>query len=306
MKERLDVLLVNRNLARSREKAKAIIMSGIVFVDGQKEDKAGTTFEDTAVIEVRGSTLKYVSRGGLKLEKAMTHFGVELQDKICMDVGASTGGFTDCMLQNGAVKVYAVDVGHGQLDWKLRNDERVVCMEKTNIRYVTGEHVPDRIQFASIDVSFISLTKVLGPVKALLTDDGQGVCLIKPQFEAGRDKVGRKGVVREKSTHLEVIEAVMVFARSIGFEILNLEYSPIKGPEGNIEYLLYLQNCPSGDGKVEEMLEAAGENRETGQQEKAEESGEAKRRTETGQPQLQSPRCPVDARAVVDAAHKSL
>ena len=306
MKERLDVLLVNRNLARSREKAKAIIMSGIVFVDGQKEDKAGTTFEDTAVIEVRGSTLKYVSRGGLKLEKAMTHFGVELQDKICMDVGASTGGFTDCMLQNGAVKVYAVDVGHGQLDWKLRNDERVVCMEKTNIRYVTGEQVPDRIQFASIDVSFISLTKVLGPVKALLTDDGQVVCLIKPQFEAGRDKVGRKGVVREKSTHLEVIEAVMVFARSIGFEILNLEYSPIKGPEGNIEYLLYLQNCPSGDGKVEEMLEAAGENRETGQQEKAEESGEAKRRTETGQPQLQSPRCPVDARAVVDAAHKSL
>lgn len=306
MKERLDVLLVNRNLARSREKAKAIIMSGIVFVDGQKEDKAGTTFEDTAVIEVRGSTLKYVSRGGLKLEKAMTHFGVELQDKICMDVGASTGGFTDCMLQNGAVKVYAVDVGHGQLDWKLRNDERVVCMEKTNIRYVTGEYVPDRIQFASIDVSFISLTKVLGPVKALLTDDGQVVCLIKPQFEAGREKVGRKGVVREKSTHLEVIEAVMVFARSIGFEILNLEYSPIKGPEGNIEYLLYLQNCPSGDGKVEEMLEAAGENRETGQQEKAEESGEAKRRTETGQPQLQSPRCPVDARAVVDAAHKSL
>lgn len=306
MKERLDVLLVNRNLAQSREKAKAIIMSGIVFVDGQKEDKAGTTFEDTAVIEVRGSTLKYVSRGGLKLEKAMTHFGVELQDKICMDVGASTGGFTDCMLQNGAVKVYAVDVGHGQLDWKLRNDERVVCMEKTNIRYVTGEHVPDRIQFASIDVSFISLTKVLGPVKALLTDDGQVVCLIKPQFEAGREKVGRKGVVREKSTHLEVIEAVMVFARSIGFEILNLEYSPIKGPEGNIEYLLYLQNCPSGDGKVEEMLEAAGENRETGQQEKAEESGEAKRRTETGQPQLQSPRCPVDARAVVDAAHKSL
>lgn len=306
MKERLDVLLVNRNLARSREKAKAIIMSGIVFVDGQKEDKAGTTFEDTAVIEVRGSTLKYVSRGGLKLEKALTHFGVELQDKICMDVGASTGGFTDCMLQNGAVKVYAVDVGHGQLDWKLRNDERVVCMEKTNIRYVTGEHVPDRIQFASIDVSFISLTKVLGPVKALLTDDGQVVCLIKPQFEAGREKVGRKGVVREKSTHLEVIEAVMVFARSIGFEILNLEYSPIKGPEGNIEYLLYLQNCPSGDGKVEEMLEAAGEKRETGQQEKAEESGEAKRRTETGQPQLQSPRCPVDARAVVDAAHKSL
>lgn len=246
MKERLDVLLVNRNLAESREKAKAIIMSGIVYVDGQKEDKAGTSFEDTVNIEVRGATLKYVSRGGLKLEKAMTHFGVTLDGKICMDVGASTGGFTDCMLQNGAVKVYAVDVGHGQLAWKLRNDDRVVCMEKTNIRYVTDVHIPDRIQFASIDVSFISLTKVLGPVKALLSDDGQIVCLIKPQFEAGREKVGKKGVVREKSTHLEVIEMVVGFAKSIGFGILNLEYSPIKGPEGNIEYLLHLQNNPEG------------------------------------------------------------
>ena len=178
MKERLDVLLVNRNLAESREKAKAIIMSGIVYVDGQKEDKAGTMFEDTVSVEVRGHTLAYVSRGGLKLEKAMTHFGVTLNGKICMDVGASTGGFTDCMLQNGAVKVYSVDVGHGQLAWKLRNDERVVCMEKTNIRYVTPEDIPDRIQFASIDVSFISLTKVLGPVKELLTEDGQIVCLI--------------------------------------------------------------------------------------------------------------------------------
>ena len=186
MKERLDVLLVNRNLAESREKAKAIIMSGIVYVDGQKEDKAGTMFEDTVSVEVRGHTLAYVSRGGLKLEKAMTHFGVTLNGKICMDVGASTGGFTDCMLQNGAVKVYSVDVGHGQLAWKLRNDERVVCMEKTNIRYVTPEDIPDRIQFASIDVSFISLTKVLGPVKELLTEDGQIVCLIKPQVEAGR------------------------------------------------------------------------------------------------------------------------
>lgn len=244
MKERLDVLLVNRNLAGSREKAKAIIMSGIVYVDGQKEDKAGTMFEDTVSVEVRGHTLAYVSRGGLKLEKAMTHFGVTLNGKICMDVGASTGGFTDCMLQNGAVKVYSVDVGHGQLAWKLRNDERVVCMEKTNIRYVTPEDIPDRIQFASIDVSFISLTKVLGPVKELLTEDGQIVCLIKPQFEAGREKVGKKGVVREKSTHLEVIESVIAFAKSIGFGILNLEFSPIKGPEGNIEYLLYLQNHP--------------------------------------------------------------
>ena len=244
MKERLDVLLVNRNLAESREKAKAIIMSGIVYVDGQKEDKAGTMFEDTVSVEVRGHTLAYVSRGGLKLEKAMTHFGVTLNGKICMDVGASTGGFTDCMLQNGAVKVYSVDVRHGQLAWKLRNDERVVCMEKTNIRYVTPEDIPDRIQFASIDVSFISLTKVLGPVKELLTEDGQIVCLIKPQFEAGREKVGKKGVVREKSTHLEVIESVIAFAKSIGFGILNLEFSPIKGPEGNIEYLLYLQNHP--------------------------------------------------------------
>ncbi len=247
MKERLDVLLVKNGLAESREKAKAIIMSGIVYVDGQKEDKAGTTFEETAKLEVRGATLRYVSRGGLKLEKAMTHFGVELSGKVCMDVGASTGGFTDCMLQNGAVKVYAVDVGHGQLAWKLRNDPRVVCMEKTNIRYVTPEDIEEPVEFASIDVSFISLTKVLGPVKELLTENGQIVCLIKPQFEAGREKVGKKGVVREKSTHLEVIEMVISFAVSIGFEVMNLEYSPIKGPEGNIEYLLHLQNHRAGE-----------------------------------------------------------
>ena len=246
MKERLDVLLVKKNLAESREKAKAIIMSGIVYVDGQKEDKAGSTFEETAQVEVRGSTLKYVSRGGLKLEKAMTHFGATLDGKVCMDVGASTGGFTDCMLQNGAVKVYSVDVGHGQLAWKLRNDERVVCMEKTNIRYVTPEDIADQIQFVSIDVSFISLTKVLGPVKALMEPDGEVVCLIKPQFEAGREKVGKKGVVREKSVHLEVIEMVASFAGSIGFEALHLEFSPIKGPEGNIEYLLHLRNCTDG------------------------------------------------------------
>lgn len=244
MKERLDVLLVKRNLAESREKAKALIMSGIVYVNGQKEDKAGTTFEETAPIEVRGSTLKYVSRGGLKLEKAMDRFGVRLDGKVCMDVGASTGGFTDCMLQNGAVKVYSVDVGHGQLAWKLRNDERVVCMEKTNIRYVTPEDIADPIGFASIDVSFISLTKVLEPVKALLEDNGQIVCLIKPQFEAGREKVGKKGVVRDPAVHLEVIDMVIDYALSIGFEALNLEFSPIKGPEGNIEYLLYLQKHP--------------------------------------------------------------
>lgn len=242
MKERLDVLLVKRNLAESREKAKALIMAGIVYVDGQKEDKAGTAFEDTVSLEVRGSTLKYVSRGGLKLEKAMTRFGLLLDGKVCMDVGSSTGGFTDCMLQNGAVKVYAVDVGHGQLAWKLRNDSRVICMEKTNIRYVMPEQIPEPIDFASIDVSFISLTKVLGPVKALLRDGGRIVCLIKPQFEAGREKVGKKGVVREKSVHLEVIRMVMDFACASGFQILNLEYSPIRGPEGNIEYLLYLQS----------------------------------------------------------------
>ena len=244
MKQRLDALLVEQGLAQSRERAKALIMAGTVYVDGQKADKAGTMLKGGEQIEIRGNTIPYVSRGGLKLEKAMTHFGVTLNGKICMDVGASTGGFTDCMLQNGAVKVYSVDVGHGQLAWKLRNDERVVCMEKTNIRYVTPEDIPDRIQFASIDVSFISLTKVLGPVKELLTEDGQIVCLIKPQFEAGREKVGKKGVVREKSTHLEVIESVIAFAKSIGFGILNLEFSPIKGPEGNIEYLLYLQNHP--------------------------------------------------------------
>lgn len=243
MKERLDVLLMNRQLATSREKAKAIIMSGNVFVEGQREDKAGSMFQDTVAIEVRGNTLKYVSRGGLKLEKAMSHFDATLDGKICMDVGSSTGGFTDCMLQNGAVKVYAVDVGHGQLDWKLRQDERVVCMEKTNIRYVTTDDIQDQIQFSSIDVSFISLTKVLLPVRNLLSETGEVVCLIKPQFEAGREKVGKKGVVRDPLVHQEVIEKVIAYARSIGFQILHLEFSPIKGPEGNIEYLLHLKKC---------------------------------------------------------------
>ena len=241
MKERLDVLLVSKGLAESREKAKAIIMSGIVYVDGQKEDKAGQTFDTLSTVEIKGHTLKYVSRGGLKLEKAMENFDVTIEGKVCMDVGSSTGGFTDCMLQNGAVKVYAIDVGHGQLAWKLRQDERVICMEKTNIRYVTPADIAELADFSSIDVSFISLTKVLEPVKNLLNDNGQIVCLIKPQFEAGREKVGKKGVVRDKAVHMEVIDKVIAYAISIGFEVLNLEFSPVKGPEGNIEYLLHLQ-----------------------------------------------------------------
>ena len=297
-KERLDVLMVQRNLAESREKAKALIMSGIVYVNGQKEDKAGTSFEETVQIEVRGSTLKYVSRGGLKLEKAMSRFGVQLAGKVCMDVGASTGGFTDCMLQNGAVKVYAVDVGHGQLAWKLRNDDRVICMEKTNIRYVTPEDIGDRIEFSSIDVSFISLTKVLGPVKQLLTDNGQVVCLIKPQFEAGREKVGKKGVVREKSVHLEVIEMVSDYARSIGFGILGLEFSPIKGPEGNIEYLLYLQNYPQEEAGQEETGQEVTAQRVTGQGPTGQEVA--------GQEEIKRPDYELSARAIVEQAHGCL
>lgn len=260
MKERLDVLLVNRGLATSREKAKAIIMSGIVFVDDQREDKAGSTFDEKVKIEIKGATLKYVSRGGLKLEKAMNHFDISLDGKVCMDVGSSTGGFTDCMLQNGAVKVYAVDVGHGQLDWKLRNDERVVCMEKTNIRYVTSDQIEELPAFVSIDVSFISLTKVLGPVKDLMTEDGEIVCLIKPQFEAGREKVGKKGVVRDRKVHEEVIHMVMDYASSIGFVLCDLEFSPIKGPEGNIEYLLHLSKNPKhveGELDVEAVVTAS-------------------------------------------------
>lgn len=239
-------MMVEQGLAPSREKAKAYIMAGEVYVNGQKEDKAGSMFAETAKLEVRGKTLPYVSRGGLKLEKAMKNFGVTLKDKVCMDVGASTGGFTDCMLQNGAVKVYSVDVGHGQLDWKLRNDERVVCMEKTNIRYVTPEDIEEPVDFSSIDVSFISLTKVLLPVRNLLSQDGQIVCLIKPQFEAGREKVGKKGVVRDPAVHKEVIEKVIAFAKEQYLEPLALDFSPIKGPEGNIEYLLYLQKKPEG------------------------------------------------------------
>ena len=241
-KKRLDVLLVEKGLAESREKAKAIIMSGIVYVDGEKEDKAGSNFPENANIEVRGKTLKYVSRGGLKLEKAMEVFPVELTDKVCMDVGASTGGFTDCMLMNGASKVYSVDVGYGQLAWKLRQDPRVVCMEKTNIRYVKPEDIDDFIEFASVDVSFISLSKVLPVLKELLVQGGEVVCLIKPQFEAGREKVGKKGVVRDKNVHVEVIKNVTSFTRETGFDVIGLDFSPVKGPEGNIEYLMYIRN----------------------------------------------------------------
>lgn len=239
VKERLDVLLVKRNLAESREKAKAYIMAGNVFVDGQREDKAGSSFEETVQIEVKGLSMKYVSRGGFKLEKAVDEFGVCLNGKTCMDVGSSTGGFTDCMLQNGAVKVFAIDVGTNQLAWKLRTDERVVSMEKTNIRYVTPEDIGQQVDFVSIDVAFISLSKVLGPVYELMAENAEIVCLIKPQFEAGREKVGKKGVVRDRKVHEEVIVAVTTMAAGCGFELLNLDYSPIKGPEGNIEYLLY-------------------------------------------------------------------
>lgn len=241
MKERLDVILVNKGLAASREKAKALIMSGIVYVDGQKEDKAGSVFEDSLPVEVRGQTLPFVSRGGLKLDKAVREYKLDFTGMICLDIGASTGGFTDCMLQNNAKKVYAVDVGHGQLDWKLRNDERVVTMEKCNFRYVTDKDIPDRIDFAATDVSFISLTKILIPAYNLLKKDALMVCLIKPQFETTKEKVGKKGVVRDPEVHKEVIKKVVSFAGGMGFEVLHLNYSPIRGPEGNIEYLLVIK-----------------------------------------------------------------
>lgn len=256
MKERLDVILVNQGHAPSREKAKAIIMSGNVYVNGQKEDKAGSQFDESKIqLEVRGSQLKYVSRGGLKLEKAMDSWDISLEGKVCMDIGASTGGFTDCMLQNGAVKVYSVDVGHGQLAWKLRNDERVVCMEKTNFRYMVPADIEDALDFASVDVSFISLTKILIPARNLLKDDGEMVCLIKPQFEAGRDKVGKKGVVRERSVHEEVVRKILDYADSIGFDLLHLEFSPIKGPEGNIEYLMHIRKNSARAQERKELTE---------------------------------------------------
>lgn len=282
-KERLDMLLVRRALAESREKAKRIIMAGNVFVNDQREDKAGSLFPEDVRIDIKGTPMKYVSRGGYKLEKAVELWEVPLHGKICMDVGSSTGGFTDCMLQNGAKKVYAVDVGTNQLAWKLRQDERVISMEKTNIRYVTHDEVPEDIAFSSIDVAFISLTKVLMPVKNLLGPGGRVVCLVKPQFEAGREKVGKKGVVRDKDVHLDVICGVMSYAASIGFGILALDFSPIKGPEGNIEYLLYIEKAEDRvlSGNVGEDMQDI--------QEKAG-SGEYQRL----------------AREVVEAAHKEL
>ena len=250
-KKRLDVLLVERGIASSREKAKTMIMEGNVYVDGMREDKAGSSFKDTARIEYRGEKLRYVSRGGLKLEKAVECFSLDLRGLICMDIGASTGGFTDCMLQNGASKVYSIDVGYGQLDWGLRNDSRVVSMEKTNFRYLTPSDIPDIPDFATADVSFISLSKILPPASSILKDKGSMVCLIKPQFEAGRELVGKKGVVRDPAVHEAVIKDCIGYAVENGFIVSGLDYSPIQGPEGNIEYLLYIIK-DSGDGEVKD------------------------------------------------------
>ncbi len=280
MKKRLDVILTDQGYASSREKAKAMIMAGSVFVKGQREDKAGAMFEEEGIeLTVKGNPLKYVSRGGLKLEKALKEFPIDLTDCVCMDIGASTGGFTDCMLQNGAVKVYSVDVGYGQLDWKLRSDNRVVCMEKTNFRYMQPSDIEDELDFASCDVSFISLDKILAPAYALLKEGAGMVCLIKPQFEAGRDKVGKKGVVRDKAVHEEVIHAVIGYASAAGFEIRGLTFSPIRGPEGNIEYPIYLVKPAAG-------MEEAGSN-----------AGVITQDTLIGD---------NDVRAIVDAAHESL
>lgn len=247
-RKRLDVLLTERGMASSREKAKAMIMEGLVYVDGVREDKAGSQFASECRIEYRGDRPRYVSRGGLKLEKAIDVFGISLDGLICMDIGASTGGFTDCMLQNGACRVYSVDVGYGQLAWSLRSDERVICMEKTNFRYLTRDDIADRPDFASVDVSFISLSKILPAAADILSDDARMVCLIKPQFEAGREKVGKKGVVRDPAVHIEVVEACIGYAGDNGFKIAGLTYSPIKGPEGNIEYLMYLSRGDAADG----------------------------------------------------------
>ena len=250
-KERLDILLVEKGICESREKAKTNIMAGLIFVDGQRVDKAGEKVKVDAEIIFKGEKLKYVSRGGLKLEKAMNTFGIDLTNKVCMDIGASTGGFTDCMLQNNASKVFAVDVGYGQFAWKLRTDERVVCMEKTNIRYVTPEDIGVALDFASIDVSFISLRTIMPAVKALLGDKGEVVALIKPQFEAGREKVGKKGVVRDKEVHLEVINTIINFLIENELKVLGLSYSPIKGPEGNREYLVYFTKDKEREGSFE-------------------------------------------------------
>ena len=246
-KTRLDILLVDRGLQESRQKAQATIMAGIVYVNDRRVDKPGTAVPNDAHVEVRGKTLRYVSRGGLKLEKAMQTFPITLEGKVCADIGASTGGFTDCMLQNGAAKVYAVDVGYGQLDWKLRSDERVVCLERTNARYLTREQIPEELDFASIDVSFISLKLIFPALYALLREGGEVACLIKPQFEAGREKVGKKGVVRDPKVHLEVLENFLTHAKENDFTVLGITYSPIRGPEGNIEYLGYLRKSVEED-----------------------------------------------------------
>ena len=253
-KKRLDTAVFENGHTESREKAKALIMAGSVYVNGQKEIKAGREIKPDDVIEVRGSALKYVSRGGLKLERAMQSFPIELDGCVCMDIGASTGGFTDCMLQNGAVKVYSIDVGYGQLAWKLRSDERVVNLERTNFRYVTEEQIPEKTDFASVDVSFISLKLILPVMFTLLKDGGEGVCLIKPQFEAGRENVGKKGVVRDPAAHEQVICNVVSFAREAGFSVLGLDYSPVKGPEGNIEYLMYLKKS-ADNAETEDVLD---------------------------------------------------
>lgn len=258
-KTRLDVLLVEQGLLESRQKAQAVIMAGSVFVDGQRVDKPGTAVPNTAAIQVRGHALPYVSRGGLKLKKAMQTFPLTLDGKVCADIGASTGGFTDCMLQNGATKVYAVDVGYGQLDWKLRGDPRVVCMERTNARYLTHEQIPEELDFASVDVSFISLRLILPALDGLLSPEGEAVCLVKPQFEAGREKVGKKGVVRDPAVHLEVLEAFLEHAKESNFTVLGITYSPIRGPEGNIEYLGYLRHGQGTPGvfSLPEIVEAS-------------------------------------------------
>lgn len=258
-KKRLDLLVMEKSQVASREQAKALIMAGEVLVNGQREDKPGTLFaEDVAISLKKTHPFPFVSRGGLKLDKAIRSFAIDLKDRICMDVGSSTGGFTDCMLQNGAKKVYSVDVGYGQLDWRLRQDERVTVMERTNIRYVTAEDIEERPSFISTDVSFISLTKVLLPERALMTEKAQGVALIKPQFEAGREKVGKKGVVRDPSVHLEVLESIIAWTAAHGFSILGLDFSPIKGPEGNIEYLLYFEKSPEQQTEAEAWIQKAG------------------------------------------------
>ncbi|MCQ2450745.1 MAG: TlyA family RNA methyltransferase [Clostridia bacterium] len=253
-KLRLDVALFEKGYAESREKAKALIMAGIVYVNNQKCDKSGTNIKPDDIIEVRGNTLKYVSRGGLKLEKAMEVFGPDLNDTVCADIGASTGGFTDCMLQNGAKKVYAIDVGYGQLAWKLRTDERVINLERTNFRYVTKEQIPEELDFASVDVSFISLYHILPVLKTLLKKDGRAVCLIKPQFEAGKENVGKKGVVRDKNVHIEVINKVLGYVKDNGFITLGIDFSPVKGPEGNIEYLCFIENSNNENNSEIDVL----------------------------------------------------